>query len=406
MNSMCRGCMTTNVTDLHSIFNDNLPELYFTLTSLDISTDDGLPAAICTMCKTNLQTFNAFKLKCIESHSKCMQQLEIVKVKIEETDVPYNENQIKDDVLKLIDESGFENDWQNSDSDDLKSSKLYVSKIGFFFISLIFFLYFREINNERAENIVHNDKIGRRKREEKSEKTNKKATTKSAKKDQQKHPCPSCDKSFMHLSILAKHIKTHTDPTVYECDICKKRYRLLSKLRLHIRMRHTTEHRCACEICGKILGNSSTLKYHMKTHSEERPFECSTCGKRFARDVYLKNHERFHGSRNHLCSVCSKAFYTINGLYKHLAIHSGIRQHACPICNHSFTDSTNLRQHMVVHSNSRPFACEVCQKTFRDQIALRRHRKTHLGEKPFVCPICSKCLTRLTHLKAHIARHR
>lgn len=124
VNSTCRGCMSTNTTDLHLIFKNNLPELYFSLTSLDISIDDGLPTAICTVCKTNLQTFNEFKLKCIESHSKFMEQLEIVKIKIEEIDLPNNENKTEDVELKLIDVMRCDDDWRNSDDEEPKSSKL------------------------------------------------------------------------------------------------------------------------------------------------------------------------------------------------------------------------------------------------------------------------------------------
>lgn len=120
--STCRGCMSTNTTDLDSIFSDNIPELYFSVTSLGISIHDNLPTAICMLCKANLQIFNTFKLKCIESHATFMQQLEKVEVKIEDIDVPCNENQ--EDAHNSVDETRDDTDWQNTEDEESKSSKL------------------------------------------------------------------------------------------------------------------------------------------------------------------------------------------------------------------------------------------------------------------------------------------
>lgn len=116
VNSTCRGCMSTIATDLHPIFNDGLPELYNSLTSLNISTDDGLPTVICTVCKSSLQTFTAFKLKCIESYSTFMKRLVEAAVKIEKNDFENDEKDIQNFVDEIIDD-----EWHNSDDESMSS---------------------------------------------------------------------------------------------------------------------------------------------------------------------------------------------------------------------------------------------------------------------------------------------
>ena len=37
-----------------------------------------------------------------------------------------------------------------------------------------------------------------------------------------------------------------------------------------------------CDICGKVLTQSGSLKRHRRLHTGEKPYTCGTCGKKFS----------------------------------------------------------------------------------------------------------------------------
>lgn len=268
--------------------------------------------------------------------------------------------------------------------------------------------YFSEIKNENVEEIKE-EKEKVKEKEEDKEVSKKKKKNKAEKNAKQLYQCTLCERSFKHISFLTRHLKSHSDPTVYECDICKKRYGAMSKIRLHIRMVHTTECNCTCEICGKVLVCSSALKKHMILHSgsDERPFECTTCGKKFAREVGLKSHQRFHGPRNYLCPTCSKTFFDENALKNHLNTHTGVRKFACPICGKTFAQSTTRNEHLLVHNApNEQYPCEICGAILKRQKSFRLHMMRKHMDLPNACDLCDKKFALPFELKVHQQIHR
>lgn len=49
-----------------------------------------------------------------------------------------------------------------------------------------------------------------------------------------------------------------------------------------------------CSICGRNYARPSTLKTHLRTHTNERPFKCSVCLKTFSQAANLTAHQRVH----------------------------------------------------------------------------------------------------------------
>ena len=56
--------------------------------------------------------------------------------------------------------------------------------------------------------------------------------------------------------------------------------------------RKRTQHEC--DVCDKAFRDSSTLKDHMRIHTNERPYECDVCDKAFRESGQLKRHKRAH----------------------------------------------------------------------------------------------------------------
>ena len=142
------------------------------------------------------------------------------------------------------------------------------------------------------------------------------------------HICSYCGRSFAVNSSLIYHIRTHTGEKPYSCsyDDCGKRFAQKTNLTAHLRT-HTGEkpYPCSYDDCGKSFAQKSGLTYHLRTHTGEKPFSCGECGRRFAYNSSLTRHLRTHtGEKPYLCSYgdCGRSFTNKGSLTVHLRTHA------------------------------------------------------------------------------------
>ena len=114
---------------------------------------------------------------------------------------------------------------------------------------------------------------------------------KGVKRKRGQHECDVCVKVFGYPSLLAIHMRIHTNENPYECHVCEKRYRQANGLKYHM-CTHTNEKPYECDVCEKRFRQSGDLKVHMRIHTNEKPYECHVCDKAFRQLGTLQKHMR------------------------------------------------------------------------------------------------------------------
>ncbi|XP_053699397.1 zinc finger protein 62-like [Sabethes cyaneus] len=209
--------------------------------------------------------------------------------------------------------------------------------------------------------------------------------------------CDICGREFHMMKQLMMHLQWHSAERSYKCDICGKGYKLKQHLVAHMKM-HITTQSFECDICGQICKASYTLQVHkIIKHTSEKKFACNVCGKDFHTKSLLTRHLKWHSSeRPYRCPVCGKDFLVRNELARHLPIHSDERPYECDLCDASFKVPGNLKIHRKIHKpadrklHDLKHACDICDRKFATNYALTCHLRTHTGERLFECDVCHK----------------
>ncbi|XP_034006519.1 zinc finger protein 410 isoform X2 [Trematomus bernacchii] len=141
--------------------------------------------------------------------------------------------------------------------------------------------------------------------------------------------------------------------------------------------------RCSFEGCCRTFTWPAHLKYHLKTHRNDRMFRCGAEG-------------------------CGKSFYVLQRLQVHMRTHNGEKPFTCKEknCGKKFTTAGNLKNHRRIHTGEKPFLCEAdgCGRSFAEFSSLRKHMLVHSGEKPHHCGICGKTFSQSGSRNVHMRK--
>lgn len=89
--------------------------------------------------------------------------------------------------------------------------------------------------------------------------------------DQKPHVCSVCTKVFDAQTDLTEHMKQHSNPKPYKCDVSWFQDSIVFVLISN----------SFSQICQKQFTQSNNLKTHIKTHIYQDPFKCSMCTRSF-----------------------------------------------------------------------------------------------------------------------------
>ena len=194
----------------------------------------------------------------------------------------------------------------------------------------------------------------------------------------------------MGSASLFEHTSWHsrrnppTEDSLFTCDKCDKKFKLLSHLRRHevaVHYRNKEE----CHYCGFQSSRRDNLAAHMRLmhENEGKPqFKCEDCSETFHKKSNLMRHSK-HLKTN--CSICARIFCTLKQFQQHSRVSHP--KFECGKCRKGFKDQANLDKYQ---SRSTPRnTCEVCNKEHCSVLELNKHKKTH-EEGSFRCNFCNK----------------
>ncbi len=280
--------------------------------------------------------------------------------------------------------------------------------------------------------------------------------------------CIFCGETFGTEVELQCHITTHSKK--YNCRLCGKAFHAIVLLERHLREKHcifdggngngnggsqngtpngvtqsskrsTAGSTAAAEqadLQNMLLkgGNQETVNSHEASGGEEEldasepMYACDICGAAYTMESLLQNHRlRDHnirpgeddaGSRkkkadfikgNHKCNVCSRTFFSENGLREHAQTHRGPAKHyMCPICGERFPSLLTLTEHKVTHSKSLDTGnCRICKMPLQSEEEFIEHCQMHPDLRNsltgFRCVVCMQTVTSTLELKIHGTFH-
>ncbi|XP_065139370.1 zinc finger protein 423 isoform X3 [Paramisgurnus dabryanus] len=280
--------------------------------------------------------------------------------------------------------------------------------------------------------------------------------------------CIFCGESFGTEVELQCHITTHSKK--YNCRLCGKAFHAIVMLERHLREKHcifdggngngnggsqngtpngvtqsskrsTAGSTVAAEqadLQNMLLKGSGqeTVNSHEASGGEEEldasepMYACDICGAAYTMESLLQNHRlRDHNIRpgeddagtrkkkadfikgNHKCNVCSRTFFSENGLREHAQTHRGPAKHyMCPICGERFPSLLTLTEHKVTHSKSLDTGtCRICKMPLQSEEEFIEHCQMHPDLRNsltgFRCVVCMQTVTSTLELKIHGTFH-
>merc|ERR1712013_203644 len=163
---------------------------------------------------------------------------------------------------------------------------------------------------------------------------------------------------------MGEHGKSHTQLSLYHCEICSESFIYENVLNTHLES-HRQLYKC--KHCESSFNNESALKEHNQTHMAQDDFKCEKCGMTFRRQEELEDHKRIHvqtvkQSENE-CSKCGKVYSNMSKLRRH-----------------------DWRSHRTVD-------CSICGLSIESREQITNHRKTeHNMSKKIKCRYFPNCI--------------
>lgn len=97
--------------------------------------------------------------------------------------------------------------------------------------------------------------------------------------------------SLIQPENIEYHKLCHSPENKFKCPECEEIFSRWKVVLLHLWKCHSIDIELfSCTLCDYKSSKSELLKFHMETHSSERPCLCDLCGKGFKNMKQMRNH--------------------------------------------------------------------------------------------------------------------
>lgn len=170
--------------------------------------------------------------------------------------------------------------------------------------------------------------------------------------------CYYCERRFaspaeLSLHVDADHSDVTTSRTPFVCSSCPAQFRTRTQLVAHL-PKHSPTRPFICARCGASFKWRNALHDHAATHTSRKEHLCDICGYATAHRSQLRSHRLVHTGGTMRCTWqgCDFRATRMQNLKYHVLTHTQEKPHQCDVCGQSFSLAKNLKRHMMSHVRS------------------------------------------------------
>ena len=212
--------------------------------------------------------------------------------------------------------------------------------------------------------------------------------------------------------------KSETETKCILCDTSFDGESRVTDMRQHIRDFHGDQESFSCEYCQKEFVNIRGLEKHLKLNrcqpknKLEKPFKCDYCDVKFSNYHSITVHLKKNRCRNYQIEENGEVKISTNKIP--ISVPTRRLDIPCKVCHEVFEDRQTLRKHVFEnHKEIQMFQCDICEMAFPRRETLSMHMKfkhkvmgfakSYEKEKVYKCPVCERDYIAFKTLKLHIS---